>query len=96
MDFVENIKKNLSTILIVLVLFNTFLFGYSYVIMNKTTDMVIKQLQKEYSPGKGYGPRLDPDKIHPDALGAPKKVSFQENAIEKPLTWEEEWEEQRL
>lgn len=100
MDF-ESLKKSpLFAVIIGFVLFNATLFGFSFIMIDKVATKVIYKLQKEYSPGQGYGPRLDPDKVHPDALRrTTKKVEYTENGqntITTPVTWDQSWESERL
>lgn len=102
MDF-ENLKKNpLVWFCLAVFAFNASFFMLSTVMVEKATTRVIERLQKEYSPGpNGYGPKLDPDKVHPDALKSQRAVmkldytEGTENTAVRMVPWQDEWENQR-
>jgi predicted lipoprotein len=93
----NNILNNKMVWLVVfLTAFNIGTYLCVGVLVDKTTDNVIKKLENEYSPSP-YGPGINPDKVSPDVWR--KEVMFKEGQainiadIENQRTaWRTAWE----
>jgi hypothetical protein len=81
-------KEKIIYALIAVGIFNIVAALCSKIIIDKTTERVIKRLQKNYSPSP-YGPGLDVDKIDNEAVKTEPEAVIKTN-------WQQVWEKERF